>query len=111
VDRPAAGTRYSNRQHLAQFNLAEAWLANDKPCEAKAVARAGWPEAARYGRQAGWADSLALLAAMEGRPRASAHTARLCRCAVCGTQKTRQPAEGITVERAERLARTFAGAG
>ncbi|WP_280151632.1 winged helix-turn-helix domain-containing protein [Piscinibacter sp. XHJ-5] len=99
------GTRHRGRLNMARVNLVEAWLANDEPAQARALALIGWPEAAAYARQASWADSLALLAAMEQRPRASALLRGYADARYAATQNTRQVAEGITVQRAEQLAR------
>jgi hypothetical protein len=101
------GTRHRGRLNMAQVNLVEAWLANDEPGQARALALVGWREAASYSRQASWADSLALLAAMEQRPRASALLRGYADARYAATQNTRQVAEGITAERAEQLARQF----
>lgn len=103
------GTRHRGRLNIAQLNLVEAWLASDEPAQARALALVGWPEAAAYAAQASWADSLALLAAMEGRPRASALLLGYADARYAATQNTRQVAEGITVERAEQSARRFLG--
>lgn len=99
------GTRHRGRLNMAQLNLVEAWLASDEPGQARALALVGWPEAAGYSSQASWADGLALLAAMERRPRASALLRGYADARYAATQNTRQVAEGITVERAEQLAR------
>lgn len=99
------GTRHRGRLNMARVNLVEAWLANDEPGQARALALVGWREAASHSRQAAWADSLALLAAMEQRPRASALLRGYADARYAATQNTRQVAEGITAERAEQLAR------
>jgi hypothetical protein len=52
-----------------------------------------------------WGDALALLAAMEGRPRASALLRGYADARYAATQHTRQVAEGHTADRAEQLAR------
>jgi len=103
--RQLEGTRHRGRLNIAQQNLVEAWLASDEPGQARALALVGWREAAAYSSQASWADSLALLAAMERRPRASALLLGYADARYAATQTTRQVAESITVERAEQLAR------
>lgn len=109
--RQLEGTRHRGRLTIARTNLMQAWLANDEPAQARALALIGWPEAAAYASQASWADGLALLAAMEHRPRASALLRGYADARYAATQNTRQVAEGITVERAEQLARQALGAG
>ena len=105
------GTRHRGRLNVAQLNLVEAWLANDEPGQARALALVGWREAAVYSGQASWADGLALLAAMERRPRASALLRGYADARYAATQNTRQVAEGITADRAEQLARPSLPAG
>src|SRR5262249_40518290 len=69
------------------------------------LALVGWPNAMRFDQHATWADSLALLAALEGRPRASALLRGFAETMYAARQLPRQVAEGITIERAEQIAR------
>ena len=66
------GTRNEYGLAYAQINLAAAWLALDDIAKAHALAQIGWPLGLRFGLQPYWADYLALLAALEARPRAAA---------------------------------------
>jgi hypothetical protein len=99
------GSRYRGRLNMAQGNLVQAWLAGDEPAKARPLAQAAWPDAARFAGQPMWGDALALLAAMEGRPRASALLRGYADARYAATQHTRQVAEGHTADRAEQLAR------
>lgn len=103
------GTRYLAQRTQAQCNLLSAWLANDAAAEARAVAGAHWPQAARYNMHAFYADNLALLAALERRPHASARLLGYADAAYAAMQSTRQVAESITVQRAEGSARQALG--
>src|SRR5262249_814070 len=57
---------------FARLNLAGAGLAQDALPQARAEAELGWPMAVWFDLQDSWADCLALLAALEGRPRCAA---------------------------------------
>jgi hypothetical protein len=103
------GTRYMRGLSLARLNLVEAYLANEDAAQARALALIAWPDAMRFEQHAAWADSLALLAALESRPRASALLRGFAETMYAAKQLTRQVAEGITVARAEELARKALG--
>jgi hypothetical protein len=62
------GTRHPHSLARARLQLAAALLARPAVEEARAVARDGWPQAAAFDLSHRWADVLALLAAMDGRP-------------------------------------------
>ena len=53
-------------------NLCAVCLAAGDTPSARAAAERGWPDARRFDADAWWADHLALLAALEGRPRTAA---------------------------------------
>jgi len=89
---------------MARLNLSAALLALDAVAEARVVAKAGWPQAARFEVQKEWADYLALLTALEGR---AAAAARLCGYSVAAYElfeERRGGNEAIAFERACRLA-------
>lgn len=104
-----AGTR--NELHLAyaQLNLAAAWLAMDDVAQALGVARAGWPLGLRFELQPYWADYLALIAMLEGRPRTSARLAGYADIGYAGREQDRAHNETAAIERARVLARTALG--
>ena len=103
------GTRFRRALNVAHLNVMEAWLANDNPAEARALALKGWPEAIRHGWKGSWADCLSLLAALETRPRASALLRGFAEAQYAGLERKREVAEGITIERAERITREALG--
>jgi len=66
------GTRQVWGLDLLQANLTAAWLALGRAPEARALARAAWSQRALVESQPSWADHLAWLAGLEGRPRDAA---------------------------------------
>jgi hypothetical protein len=62
------GTRHPHSLARARLLLAAALLARPAVEEARAVARDGWPQAAAFDLSHRWADVLAVLAAIDGRP-------------------------------------------
>ena len=104
-----AGTR--NELHLAyaQLNLAAAWLTMDDVAQALAVAQAGWPLGLRFELQPYWADYLALMAMLEGRPRTAARLAGYADAGYAGREQDRAHNETAAIERARALARTALG--
>jgi hypothetical protein len=93
----------------ARLNLTAALLATDKPDEAREVAKEGWPHAALFGTQAPWADHLALLAALSGRPHAAARLIGYADALYRAREDRRQVNEARSVQRAVRLARDALG--
>ena len=73
------GTREEQELAHARLNLCAAFLSLDQLQPARRTAVLGWKMAERFGMQAWWADYLALLAALDGRPQAAALAAGLCR--------------------------------
>lgn len=65
-------TRNARSLASARLNLAHALLAMDDAAAARAVAAEAWPGAGTWMLQPYWGLALALLAALEGRPRAAA---------------------------------------
>lgn len=98
------GARHAQSLARAQLNLGAAWLAIGDAPQARAALQAGWPEAARFDLQAFYADHLALLAALEGRPRTAALLTGHAQARYERLQDARQRNEALAVERARRLA-------
>ncbi|MEO7243564.1 MAG: hypothetical protein ABIX12_00205, partial [Rubrivivax sp.] len=65
-------TRHSWGLDGVQANLAAAWLAQGRAPQARALAHAAWAQRALVESQPTWADHLAWLAGLEGRPRDAA---------------------------------------
>jgi len=103
-----AGRRDENDLACARLYLAAALLALNEPENARPHLRAGWEQAPLFDLQSRFADSLALLAAVEGRFSTAArllgfsstHSARF------GEQRSSEVADGA---RATKLARTALG--
>jgi hypothetical protein len=68
-------TRYGFSLALARLTLTSALLAQGEVGRAGETALLGWSTATQFDLQPEWADTLALLAALQGRPRS---VARLC---------------------------------
>ena len=75
---------------------------------ARAVLQAGWEKAATFRLQRAYADYLALLAALEARPRAAARLVGYSDSANAPAGP-RQTNEAAAIERAARLARAVLG--
>jgi predicted ATPase/DNA-binding winged helix-turn-helix (wHTH) protein len=103
------GTRDAQSLARAQLNLGAAWLAIGDAPQARAALRAGWPEAARFDLQACYADHLALLAALEARPRAAALLAGYAQATYERLGDARQRNEAQALERARRLVHAALG--
>jgi hypothetical protein len=103
------GTRFENPLAYARLNLAAALLVQGETAEARAIAQAGWPQAARFDMQPYWADHLALLAALEDRALDAARLAGYADAAYARNEDERQGNETAAVERARTLAREALG--
>ena len=95
--------------NFARLNLTAAWLALDELGAASIVAEAGWPQAARFDVHHMWANYLALLAALQGRPDAAARLAGYADAAYLALDDKRQPNEAAAIDRARTLARAALG--
>jgi predicted ATPase/DNA-binding winged helix-turn-helix (wHTH) protein len=84
----------------ARLNLAAAYLSKGDTEAARALARAGLPQAQRLGWLPYWADYLALLAALEDRPRAAARLLGYADAAYAAIATPREINETRAVERA-----------
>jgi predicted ATPase/DNA-binding winged helix-turn-helix (wHTH) protein len=102
------GTRYADALSLALTHVTQAWLEKGDPAQARAAARAGWPQACGLMHQALWADHLAWLAAAEGRPRAAARIAGYADAAYLGLNDARFDSQR-PYDEALRIARAALG--
>ncbi len=93
------GTREEQELAHARLNLCAAFLALDQLQPASRTAALGWKTAERFGMQAWWADYLALLAALDGRPQAAALLLGFADAAYERTQDHREPNEAAAAAR------------
>lgn len=99
------GTRDEQELAHARLNLCAAFLSLDQLQPARGTAVLGWKMAERFGMQAWWADYLALLAALDGRPQAAALLLGFADAAYERTQDHREPNEAAAAARVrQRLA-------
>jgi len=102
-------TRDQESLGYAYLNLFEAWLAKGAAPQAREVAEKGWPLAVQFSRQFVWADILALLAALERRPRCAARLLGYGDTAYAANSATRQVNEARASASAALLAREQLG--
>ena len=93
------GTREEQELAHARLNLCAAYLSLDQLQPARRTAALGWKTAQRFGMQAWWADYLALLAALDGRPQAAALLLGYADAAYERTQDHREPNEAAAADR------------
>ncbi len=98
-----AGTRKELALAYAQLNLVAAWLALDDIAQARAVAQTGLPLGLSFELQPYWADYLALLAALERRPRAAVRLAGYADAGYAARKQGRALNEATAIERARAL--------
>ena len=103
------GTRHLWALDGLRSNLTAAWLAQDATREARELAREAWPLRTVVESEHSWADHLALLAALEGRPRAAALLAGHADALYTARHHTRQGVEIQTHQRALVLAAAALG--
>jgi len=103
------GTRHAWALDGLKSNLTAAWLAQGATREARALAREAWSLRAVVESQHSWADHLALLAALEGRPRAAALLAGHADALYAARHHTRQGVEIQSHQRALALAAAALG--
>lgn len=97
------GTREEQELAHARLNLCAAHLSLDQLQPARRTAVLGWKMAERFGMQAWWADYLALLAALDGRPQAAALLLGFADAAYQRTQDHREPNEAAAAARVRQL--------
>jgi hypothetical protein len=104
------GTRHEYSLAYARMNLCAAWLALDDCAQARSVAQAAWPQAIVFELQHYGAGYLALLAALEGRPRTAARLLGYAEALYAVREEARETNEAVAMTRAQTLARTALGA-
>jgi predicted ATPase/DNA-binding winged helix-turn-helix (wHTH) protein len=92
-----------------RMNLVAALLALGDITKARAVVERGWPLAPAVALQQYWMDSLALLAALEGRPRASVRLRACSDAAYAAKNEQREVNERRSAERSDSIARAALG--
>jgi len=101
------------REELAlanvRLNLAAACLVLGRLPRARELAQAGWPHRRLFDMQPYWATYLALLAALEDRPRAAARLAGYADARFAAREEPREPNEAAADARACMLARAALG--
>jgi hypothetical protein len=102
-------TRHVRSLAIARTNLVTALLACDDVAGAREMAELGWPMATNWQLQPFWGVTLSLLAALEGRPRASAglHGYAQARLAAAGV--VAETNEARALQRGQALARAALG--
>jgi predicted ATPase len=99
------GSRHEMQLALVRLNLAAACLALDDGAQARPLLQAGWAHARVYDALTPWfADYLALLSALEGRPRAAARLVGYADRRYVDFDDARQRNEAQAVERARASA-------
>jgi tetratricopeptide (TPR) repeat protein len=104
-----SGGRHQYLLAVARLNLAAALLAQGEPIEAREIAQAGWALAAQFDLQAAYADHLALLAALEKRPRAAVLLVGYSDTAYTADGGRRPPNEANSAQRATAIATEMLG--
>lgn len=104
------GTRHVRGLATARLNLVHALLALDDTAAARAVASDAWPGAATWMLQPYWGLALALLAALESRPRAAAALLGYADQVFRQRGERPEPNEARTRDRAEGIASAALGA-
>lgn len=99
------GTRHEYSLAFARINLLAALLAQNEVVPARPVAEATWPRAPAFELQHAAAAYLALLAALEGRPRAAVRLAAYSEAIYTARHEAREQNETAATERALALAR------
>jgi predicted ATPase/DNA-binding winged helix-turn-helix (wHTH) protein len=103
------GTRDEYSLAYARLNLCAAWLALDDCHQARSLAQASWPHAVMFELQHYCAAYLALLAALEGRPRSAARLLGYAEATYAALEEARETNEAAAIERARALARSAIG--
>jgi len=104
-----SGSRDIRSLATARMNLTAALLACDDVSAARETAQRGWPLAAQFALQPYWVDSLALLAALEGRARASACLRGHSDAGYAAIAEQREATQMRSAARAEAISRAALG--
>jgi len=99
------GTRHEYSLAFACINLVAALLAQDDAARARPVAQQAWARADAFELQHAAAAYLALLAALEGRPRAAVQLAAYSQALYTARNEAREQNETAATLRAMQLAR------
>jgi predicted ATPase/DNA-binding winged helix-turn-helix (wHTH) protein len=99
------GTRHEYSLAFARINLLAALLAQDDVARARPVAQAAWAKAALFDLQHAAASYLALLCALEDRPRAAARLAGYSEAIYAARGEAREQNETDATTRAQALSR------
>ena len=102
-------TRHVYSLGFARLNLCAACLALGDLSQARAVGAAAWPAALAFELQHAAAAYLALLAALEGRPRAAARLLGYAEAIYTARNEAREANEAAAIERARQLGREALG--
>ena len=103
------GTRHEYSLAYARLNLCAAWLALDDGAQARSVAQAAWPQAVVFELQHYAAVYLALLAALEARPRTAARLVGYAEATYAAREEAPETNEAAAMARACTLARAALG--
>ncbi len=98
------GSRRLRNLASVRHNLCSAWLAAGDVKQARAAAEAGWPISDAFDMKLYWAATLALLAALEGRPRCAAMLVAACEARLAARGETLEHNELRNLERAREIA-------
>ncbi len=98
-----SGTRYEQNLAYARLNLTAAALRAGDLGLARATAVDAWPKAVHFGMQPWWLDYLALIAALEQRPRAAARLAGYADALYARDENVREANEAMAAQRATAL--------
>ncbi len=104
LERECLGGRHSRRLLLVRTLLTEALLAKGNAAEARLLALACWPDAITLGLQHHWGDNLALMAALENRPKAALKLLAYADAAYAAKHHPRQIIEERSARRTRELA-------
>ena len=99
------GTRHEYSLAFARLNLGAAWLALDDCAQARSVAEAAWPQAVVFELQHCAGAYLALLAALEARPRTAARLLGYAEATYAARKEARETNEAAAMQRAHALVR------
>jgi predicted ATPase/DNA-binding winged helix-turn-helix (wHTH) protein len=104
IERELAGTHYLLVLEYARLHLIGAWLAKNDVARARAVGVSTWPLVRQVGMEEDWIDLLALLAALENRPRAAAKLLGYSDALLRKKNGRRGTLHEVAAERARRIA-------
>lgn len=93
----------------ARLNLTAALLSKNETTQARQLAVEGWSQALQMAWQPYWADYLALLAAIEGRPRSASRLLGYANACYAGNGSSREINEARATQRVEQLAANHLG--